>query len=95
MDDSVNTEVGVITQLSEKQEEVRDIILASRETDDKSMEDGLLANLGHDDDLVIGLVLAKLEIERPNEEPIAMDVMWAGAFLDHLDTLGYRMVRKR
>lgn len=92
--DSVHDiEVGVIAQLSENQESVREIILASRNNPDKSFEEGLVANLGYDDDTIIAMVLAKNEISQ--SELDEMDLMWAGAVLDHLDTLGYQVVRKR
>lgn len=86
-------EVGVIGQLSQNQEEVRSIILTARENPDKTFEDGILSNLGYKDDTIIALVLAKLEIQ--GTDPTDMDVMWAGAMLDHLDTMGYQLVRKR
>ena len=86
-------EVGVIGQLSANQEAVRSIILTARESSDKTFEDGMLSNLGYEDDTIIALVLAKIEIQ--GTDPIDMDLMWAGAMLDHLDTLGYQLVRKR
>jgi hypothetical protein len=94
MTDSVNREVRVISELSERQEIVRDLIVESRESTDKTMEDGLIASLGYEDDAVIALVLSKLELEDPPFEPTNMDLMWAGAVLDHLDTLGYQVIRK-
>jgi len=94
-DDFVSeNEVGVIAQLAELQSEVQMFLAESRDAIDKSMEDGIIANLGYDDDSVVAIVLAHKEIRNPGGDIMAMDLLWAGAFLDHLDTLGYQVIRK-
>lgn len=94
MDDPDIIEVGVIEQLSERQSEVMGIIQDARDSADKTMEDGLLMQLGYKDDVITALVLAKRELQADKEIEV-MDLLWASAFLDHLDTLGYRVKRKK
>jgi len=91
----IANEVGVITQLSDLQGEVQSFLDASRDNTDKTMEDGMISNLGYDDDTVVAIVIAHKEIRNPGGDIMVMDLMWAGAFLDHLDTLGYEVIRKQ
>lgn len=93
MDAPDRMEVGVIEQLSDKQAEVMSIINDARDEDDKSMEQGFLGSLGYKDDIITAMVIAKIELS--GTEIVPMDLMWASAFLDHLDTLGYRVKRKK
>lgn len=85
----------MISQLSERQEDIRTMIINSRDATDKTMEEGLLASLGYDDDLIIAMVLAKLELQDPEAEAQPIDLMWASGMLDHLDTMGFRLRRKK
>lgn len=87
--------VGLITHLSEVQSEVLAIIRDSREAEDKTLEDGLVSNLPYKDETVAAVVLAHKEIRDPDGEINQMDILWAGTFLDHLDTMGYRVRRKK
>lgn len=80
---------GLLRQLSDRQSDVRELLNSVRHEEDKSIEDGLAGNLGHDDEAVISVVLAALEMGRePDREVTVKDLIWAGAFLDHLDTQG-------
>ena len=86
---------GLLRQLSDRQSDVRELISFVRNLEDKTVEDGLAGNLGHDDDSVVCVVLAVLEMGKdPSREVTVNDLIWAGAFLDHLDTMG-RTVRAK
>lgn len=79
----------MLRDLSDRQSEVRELLAAIRVEEDKTLEDGLAGNLGHDDDAVTVVVLAVLEMGKdPDREVTVNDLIWAGAFLDHLDTQG-------
>lgn len=87
--------MGLLTELSERQSEVLGLIESSRFTQDKTMEDGLMANLGYNDDVIVALVLAMKENTIESDQEITnFDLILAGSLLDHLDTLGYELVRK-
>lgn len=80
---------GLLEQLSDRQSDVRELLSSLRSAEDKTMEDGLAANLGHDDEAVVAVVLAVKEMAKdPDGEVTVVDLIWAGAFLDHLDTQG-------
>lgn len=80
---------GLLRQLSDRQSDVRELLNSLRHVEDKTIEDGLAGNLGHDDESVTAVVLAVKEMGRDPEADITVvDLIWAGAFLDHLDTLG-------
>jgi hypothetical protein len=86
---------GVIRQLSDRQLDVKELFAAIRETNDKTIRDGLAANLGYPDDVVTAVVLARIEdTSDPAVEIDQLDLILAGSFLDHLDTLGFCVVRK-
>lgn len=78
---------GLLTELSDRQSDVRELLDEVRTREDKSRDDGLAGNLGHPDEIVIPVVLAFLELHRdPGREITVLDLIWAGEFLDHLDT---------
>lgn len=86
---------GVIRQLMERQLDVKELIQGIRDTEDRTVEEGLAGNLGYDDDVVVATVLATKENSKDPEGDIStIDLIWAGAFLDHLDTLGFEVRRK-
>lgn len=94
-DSVITRRMGLITELSERQSEVLGLIESSRLIDDKTMEDGLMANLGYNDDVIVALVLAMKENTIESDQEITnFDLILAGSLLDHLDTLGYELVRK-
>lgn len=87
---------GLLKDLSSRQSDVRELLNESRATDDRTLEDGIAGNLGYPDDAVVATVLAVMEMAADPEREITLrDVIWAGAFLDHLDTQGYAVRNKR
>ena len=96
MDRATERRPGLITDLGECQEQVLDLIKLSREQEDPTMEESLVGDSGHEDDILIALVLAQMEVDEViRSEPVAnFHVIRAGAILDHLDTLGFTLVRK-
>lgn len=86
---------GVLRQMSDRQSDVKELISGLRKTEDKTVIEGLAGNLGYDDDLVVACVLASLEMGRDPDRQIEIeDLIWAGAFLDHLDTQGFAVSSK-
>jgi hypothetical protein len=85
----------LLSELSVRQSEVRELLTAAREVEDKTLVDGLTGNLGHDDRHVEALVLVRLELTKePDRDIVPMDLIWAGEVLDHLDTQGYHLCRR-
>lgn len=86
----------MLRELMERQSDVKEIISSARNTEDKTIEDGITGNLGYPDDLIVAVVLALKEMELEDEETeiSQTDVIFAGMFLDHLDTLGFQLDRK-
>lgn len=79
-----------------KQENVKELLRHVRSIEDKTLEIGLVSNLGYPDEVVIALILAQLEnSEDPDREVVVPDLAWAGAILDHLDTQGFVVKRKK
>lgn len=86
----------MIRQMSDRQSDVRELISGVRNTDDKSVEEGLAGNLGYDDDIIVATVLAAKEMSREPDAQIEIgDLIWAGAFLDHLDTQNFQIGPKK
>lgn len=80
---------GLLKDLSNRQSDIRELLADIRATEDKTVEDGLAGNLGYDDDKIIAVVLSVVEMDKdPDREITVRDLIWAGAFLDHLDTQG-------
>lgn len=80
----------------ERQSDVRGLLASARSESDKTVVEGLVGNLGYQDDHVIAVTLAVKEMARePSDDIVINDLVWAGAFLDHLDTQGFSLRRKR
>ena len=89
---------GLIGKLSDRQSSVRERLQEVRETEDKTIEEGLAGNLGYADDIVTAMVISSMDMrsEQEEEEVVTVnDLIWAGAFLDNLDTLGFFVRRKK
>jgi hypothetical protein len=90
--------VGLLDQLASRQEDYRGIIRAIRAGDDHSFSDGLVASAmaeqGEDQTIAVATVLFELSHD-PDREPAENDILWASEFMDHLDTLGFQVRRKR
>lgn len=85
----------MLRELSDRQSEVRELISTVRKSEDKTVAEGLAGNLGYSDEAVTALVLVAKEMSRdPESEVTVIDLVWAGGFLDHLDTLGFTVTRK-
>ena len=90
----------MIRDLSDRQSDVRELLGGVRQEQDKTKEEGLAGNLGYDDEVIVAVVLATLENTTDPARPIGViDLLRAGGFLDHLDTLGMavrpRKMKKR
>lgn len=86
----------MIQELSERQEDVKELLASVRKIEDKSPREELASNLGYDDAVVTAAVLAAREMKREPDGPIdENDLVWAGAYLDHLDTQGFEIRRKK
>ena len=86
----------MIRELSDRQSDVRELLSALRQQEDKTVEDGLAGNLGYSDDVVTAVVLATHEMRSTPEADIEVrDLIWAGAFLDNLDTLNMQVRPKK
>jgi hypothetical protein len=87
---------GVLVDLMERQSEVANLISAAAEETDKTTMDGLLGSIGYPVEVVTAVVLAHMETsEEPRDDITQFDIILAGAFLDHLDTQGYRIAPKK
>ena len=87
---------GLIRQMSDRQSDVRELLSALRNLQDKRVEEALAGNLGYDDDQITVVVLSILDnTPDPDREILVDDLIWAGAFLDNLDTQGFRISRKK
>ena len=85
---------GLLRELSDRQLDVKDLLSSIRGTEDKTIQDALAGNLGHDDEIITAVVLTRIEMsQEPDREVREIDLIWAGEFLDHLGTQGLQ-VRK-
>jgi len=86
----------LLRTMMERQADVLELLEDCRQEEDKTVEDGLAGHLGYDDHKVVATVLAITELSNDNDRDIQVhDLIWAGAFLDHLDTQGYELRRKK
>lgn len=86
---------GLLREMSNRQLDVQETLSTVRETEDKTIVDGLAGNLGYDDDVVTAVVLVLVEMATDGEKEITPeDLVFAGEFLDHLDTQGFEIRRK-
>lgn len=85
----------MLREMSDRQLEVKELLSTVRAREDKTITDGLAGNLGYDDDKITAVALARIEMgNEPDREVAEIDLIWAGEFLDHLDTQGYQAIRK-
>jgi hypothetical protein len=85
---------GVLVDLMERQVEVEDIIRDAIEETDKTTMDGILGSIGYPLEVVTAVVLAMKEsAPEPRDDITQFDIVLAGAFLDHLDTQGFKVKR--
>jgi len=93
----------LLSQLSEYQEQYRQMLLSMRgfDNDDKTFEEAVDSAFmkGVDDDIVISVAIAQLEMDNQGEEedqrgPEENDLFFAQDLIDHLDTLGKVIVSK-
>lgn len=86
----------MLRELSDRQSDVRELFMQLREMQDKTQEEAIAGNLGYDDDAVIAVVLATKEYSRDPASSIEIgDLIWAGGFLDYLDTQGFGVYQKQ
>lgn len=90
---------GLLRQLMERQEDVKERLQEIR-TDLREV--GSLQSLtrGYQDDPIVAIVIARSEMKpkTDDEDPNLVediDLVWAVEFLDHLDTQGFEIRRKR
>lgn len=84
----------MLAELSEKQEAVRSLIYDRRSATDRTMVDGIIGSF-EDEDSLIAVALALKELGNdPNEDVTENDLVWAMAFIDHLDTQNKKVVSK-
>jgi hypothetical protein len=87
---------GLLRQMMERQEDVKGYIQHLRDASDKTMEEGLAGQLGYDDDTITAVVLTAKEMSSEPESMVTtIDLIWASEWLDHLDTQGYQIRRKK
>lgn len=96
----------MLTQLSENQETYRQMLIGMKGegNSDKSFDSAMRAAAlqGSDDDAVISVALAHLEMandmaaeyQEEQRGPEENDLLYAMDFIDHLDTLGKVIVSK-
>ena len=86
----------MLTDYMIRKEQVKELLREVRATEDKTVELGLAGNLGYSDEVVTAMILAQLEnSEEPERDITLMDLLWAGAMLDHLDTQGFSVRQKK
>ncbi len=84
----------MIAELSEKQEAVRALINGMRSGTDRSFTEAVIGSF-EDDEALIAVTLVMNELSHdPEREPTENDLIWSIEFLDHLDTLGKKIVAK-
>lgn len=77
----------MLTEIMHRQEEVKALLQKVREEQDRTIEEGLAASTTWPDDKIIAVVLVRLEMSQEPDRPVEIiDLIWAGEFLDHLDT---------
>jgi len=88
-------EVGLLSQLALRQEDYRGILQQVRDRPDKSWVDGIVAAEGMDEEQLIACATVLFELSHdPERNPAENDILWSAEFLDHLDTLGWKLSRK-
>lgn len=93
--------MGLLRQLMDRQETYKGILMQLRQQEDNSFADQLASGVGMDEDAIVAAacILYELEDQDRNEwdeprEPRTSDLLWAIEFVDHLDTLGKKIVSK-
>jgi hypothetical protein len=87
--------VGLLGELALRQEEYRVHLEELRETPDKSYADAIIASEGMEEDQLIALATVLFEMSREHDRDTqSSDLLWAQEVIDHLDTLGWELVRK-
>lgn len=89
---------GLLEDINNRQLDIRELIAEARtaDGDDKTVEGGLVSQLGYPDEVIVATVIAAMEMDKnPEREVTHLDLIWAGAYLDHLDTQGFEVRRKR
>lgn len=77
----------MLREMMNRQEEVKILLEKVREEPDKTIEEGLAGSTTWPDDKIIAVVLVRVEMSQEPERDIEiLDLIWAGEFLDHLDT---------
>lgn len=85
---------GLLTELSERQEEARSILQNLMDDPDKTFQGGLIASFP-DEEALVAVAVIMVELSREDRMPSEVDLVWAMEFLDHLDTLGKRIANKK
>jgi hypothetical protein len=90
--------MGVLTGLAMRQEEGRALLQQIRENADLSIHEGLINSSKVHQETLIDLAIVHLELStrRDTEErPLTRDdFLWAIDMIDHLDTLGYEIIKR-
>jgi len=87
---------GLLTAMMERQVDVKSLLKSVREIEDKTVLIAVAGNNGYDDEIITALILAFVENgEDPERQIVVPDLLWAGALLDHLDTQGFEITRKK
>lgn len=94
---------GLLSELSEVQETYKQMLIGMKgdSNPDKTFDEAMDAAFmkGVDDDIVIAVACASLEMDNDNSGedprgPEENDLFYAQDLIDHLDTLGKRIVSK-
>jgi len=93
---------GLLTELSERQEEYRAMLFSLRDRKDRSFVEALTASEGMDPEALIAVACVLLEIANDQRAqyqealrgPEENDLLYSQEFIDHLDTLGKVIVSK-
>jgi hypothetical protein len=92
--------MGVLGDLMDRQETYRGILRDLKAQEDKSFADGIAMGQGIPEDSIVAVSCILYEMEDQTEDdeeprlPRMNDLIWAIEFLDHLDTLGLKIVPK-
>ncbi len=87
--------MGILMRLSDQQEALKARVMEIRETEDPSFDEALL-NLFMDQPIeeLVNVAIIHAEMEGKENGTEDSDLEWASEFLDHLDTIGWKITPK-
>lgn len=90
--------LGLLSELALRQEECRVLVRDMHENEDRSYEEAISIASDATEEMIVAVATILFELKHRDPDEVhsveTTDVLWATEFLDHLDTLGWKLERK-